>query len=166
MSTYTSRHTSFALARMAGCADPDRPDGSMITRVVEGEPNREVLWRHDGSASPGALFLRRVEDAARERWDTWTVKGESWPPEWADALWIHEVADGAVRDLGGGERWQVFVDLAAWQEDVTDYEASHTANAEHGGTLTYLATCALCVIAARLVRALVKSWAEGESGRY
>lgn len=64
--TTTDRHTIFALARMAGCGDPDNPD------------------------SPGARFLTSVADAASEHWYAYGPDGA----EDDDAVW--EIADGAV----------------------------------------------------------------------
>lgn len=62
----TDTHTIFALARMAGCADPDNGD------------------------SPGARFLVSVADAASEHWYAYGPDGA----DDHDAVW--EIADGAV----------------------------------------------------------------------
>lgn len=64
--TTTDRHTIFALARMAGCGDPDTPD------------------------SPGARFLTSVADAASEHWYAYGPDGAD------DDDAVHEIADGIV----------------------------------------------------------------------
>lgn len=58
---------------------------------------------------------------------------------------IHELADGSV-PVYNSDRWEVFVELQAWQEDISDY-----GNPE---SLTQGAGIALYAIARRLLEEL------------
>lgn len=114
-------HNPFSLATLADCASPDTSD------------------------SPGAQFLARIaRDVAEHVGDA--------PLGWSDQLGglddaAHEIADSAV-PIYTHERWQTFVDLAAYHEDVTELAAPDSFD------LTGLAGVALYMIAERLVRAL------------
>ena len=66
----------------------------------------------DSQESAGAVWLRRVEGTADEL-------GE-YGDDVEDA--IHELADSLV-PIYTHERWQVFVDLAAYQVDIADWVA-------------------------------------------
>lgn len=92
----------------------------------------------DTHESAGADFLRRVERDTLEALDD---RGDDDRGDLA-----HEVADSAV-PIYTHERWQVFVDLAAYQQDVSDLA---------GGSedLTTLAGYALYEIARNLFYAL------------
>lgn len=85
--------------------------------------------------SPGGAFLRYVEQGVRD------AEERGWTDESS-----HEIADGAP-DTNTWARWQEFVDLGAWEEDVNDLV---------GGSedMTTLAGFALYMIAARLANAL------------
>lgn len=94
------------------------------------------------SDSPGAKFLCSMRDAlidARE------YSGDAFDPD-ED---LHELADGAV-PVYTYQRWQVFLDLAGWQVDTSDYGDDVRADAltEHAGVVLY-------VIADALLHALV-----------
>lgn len=96
----------------------------------------------DGLDSPGAMFLTHVAadvDELRER----VADGE----DVSDV--IHELADALV-PVYTYERWQVFTDLAAWEQDVTDY-------APDSSDMTEAAGVALYIIAERLLQDLVQS---------
>jgi hypothetical protein len=90
----------------------------------------------DSLTSPGASFLERVADAA-----------DSIREEGGDEDNVSEAADSAV-PVYTHERWQVFVDLAAYNEDVTELGAT-------GDDLTGCAGVALYMIAERLLHALL-----------
>jgi hypothetical protein len=91
----------------------------------------------DSIDSPGAKFLERVESNIIERRGEGSLDEDS----------IHELADSAV-PIYTHERWQVFVDLGAYQEDVSEIGASSE-------DLTQCAAVALYLIADRLARALM-----------
>lgn len=92
----------------------------------------------DSTLSPGGLFLDRIRDAYLE----------AVADEWYDGDSPRELADSAV-PVYTHERWQVFVDLGAYQEDVTELGAT-------GDDLTQCAAVALYMIAERLVYALAQ----------
>lgn len=136
--------STWHLADMAGCASPDRPDGIGCAPPADLSTVRP---------SPGAQFLRRVADDLAERI---AYIFEDLDPACCDLEReleneVHEVADGAA-PIYTGERWAVFTDLAAWQEDIADYGTPDD--------LTDAAGMALYVIADRLALALVESWAD------
>lgn len=93
----------------------------------------------DNAESPGARFLSRVADDYRE----------AIADEWYDDDSPHEIADSAV-PVYTHERWQVFVDLGAYQEDISEY------GDDYGADLTGAAAVALYMIAERLVYALAQ----------
>lgn len=147
--------TTWHLANLADCGSPDRPDG------IGCAPPADLSTVNP---SPGAKFLRSVADDI-----DWRIKyyfddddddpREHEPWELVDLLAdeIAEVADGAV-PVYTGERWAVFADLSAYNEDPGDI----------GGwpaDLTDAAGAALYMIAERLARALVERWGEESSDR-
>jgi hypothetical protein len=88
----------------------------------------------DSPSSPGGRWLQGIaEHVAERRHD-------------GDDL-AHEIADSAVPPYTS-EVWQIFVDLALWHEDVSDYAAE-------GDDLTRRASLALYVVAERLADALL-----------
>lgn len=93
----------------------------------------------DSDTSAGASFLLGIELDYRER--------KEYGPVTDDV--VSEIADGAP-NVYNYQRWQQFVDLAAWQEDVEDLA---------GGSedMTTLAGLALYMIAERLVQVLVEA---------
>jgi hypothetical protein len=112
--------TVWQLARMADTADPDALD------------------------SAGAKFLVHVRDAYVEHVE---YKGEDFDPSEDIGDTAHEIADGAP-DVYTSTRWAEFVDLAAYQEDVSELMP------EAGDDLTGAAGVALYIIAERLIYAL------------
>ena len=110
------------LARGAGTVDPDTAD------------------------SPGGAFLRSVAEEVCER-VAWCVEQGDCASDEVLADLAHEVADGAASVEGaatvaGHEAWSIFVDLAAWRIDTTDYGPPVADDLT--GTV---ARCALYVIA-------------------
>lgn len=98
------------LARDADCASPDKQD------------------------SPGAEFLLRIQDSVNY------VDEESLANDHDDDLaseLAHEMADSAV-PVGTHEMWQVFVDLAAYQEDPTELGATSEDMNRCAGVCLYL----------------------------
>lgn len=87
--------------------------------------------------SPGGRFLRRVETATLE-----TVEDDQ---DVDDAR--HEIADGAV-PVHTHDRWQTFVDLAAYNEDLEELAGT-------SGDMTANAGFALYLIAERLAGTLL-----------
>ena len=137
--------STWHLADMAGCASPDRPDG------IGCAPPADLSTVQP---SPGAQFLRRVADDLAGRI---ACIFEDLDPACCDLERelegeVHEVADGAV-PVYTGERWAVFADLAAYNEDPDDI-GGWPAN------LTDAAGAALYMIAERLAAALVEKWGE------
>lgn len=96
----------------------------------------------DSPTSPGAKWLEDVQFATREAIDY--AKGEFSDDD------VFELADSLV-PIYTYERWQVFVDLAAWQEDVDDLYIGDRDN-----DLTTIAGIALYQIASRLILAICK----------
>lgn len=137
--------STWHLADLAGCGSPDRPDGIGVSPPAD---------MSTVQPTPGALFLRWVADDLAERI---AYIFEDLDPACCDLAReleeeLREVADGAV-PVYTGERWAVFADLAAYNEDPGDI----------GGwpaDLTDAAGAALYMIAERLALALVESWAE------
>ena len=137
--------TTWHLANLAGCGSPARPDGIGCAPPADLSTVRP---------SPGAKFLRSVADDLAGRipyiFEDLDPAGCDLERELENE--VHEVADGAV-PIYTGERWAVFTDLAAWEEDPGDI----------GGwpaDLTDAAGAALYMIAERLAAALVEKWGE------
>ncbi len=114
-----NNYNVWELAQMADCASPD------------------------DEHSPGATFLLRVQDDMAERF-TWAADND----EVVDEDAAHEVADSAV-PVYTHQRWQVFGDLCAYQEDITDYRTD-------AADMTATAGVALYLIAERLAFALLE----------
>jgi hypothetical protein len=117
--------TDYTLANAADVALPDKPD------------------------SPGAKFLIHVRDAVLEAVE-WEIDQGRELAEAVEAVrdgGIHEIADGAP-DVYTYQRWQEFVDLAAWQEDISEY-------GDMGDDLTGAAGVALYMIAERVTVAIL-----------
>lgn len=100
----------------------------------------------DSPASAGAQFLMSVRDAVVEEIEANGVEG------WEDR--IFEIADNAP-DVYTAKRWAEFVDLAAYNEDISEY-------GDCGDDLTKAAGVALYVIAERLATALFTEAAEAQ----
>lgn len=98
----------------------------------------------DTESSAGALFLLAVKSAFLE-----TMKQTGGVIDRDD---IHEIADNAP-DVYTHRRWLEFVDLCAYQEDVTDYVKDETS-------MTDRAAVALYMIAERLLEQLVNAYEE------
>lgn len=97
----------------------------------------------DTSESAGARFLTRVRDALLEALEHAEHCEDSGAHD--DLVW--EVSDSAV-PIYTHERWLAFVDLAAYQEDISDL-CTDTSD------LTTAAGVALYMIAERLCHALI-----------
>jgi hypothetical protein len=128
-----NEHSPFALASLADCASPDSVDSS------------------------GARFLARVARDVAERFiDTDDYTGPLGELESGDGA--HEIADSAV-PVYTHERWQTFVDLAAYNEDASELGGD-------ASDLTALAGVALYMIAERLVQALAEELSEALDESY
>lgn len=121
-------HSAYALANLAGCASPDAP------------------------TSPGARFLLDVQDAVNEanEFAPYADRRE----DFTDAA--HALADSAV-PVYTHARWQAFLDLAAYNEDMSEYLAS-------SDDLTKAAGVALYIIAERLSQLLMSELADEADG--
>lgn len=157
------RHTTWVLARLAGCGDPDLSDGpgncpncwgKQVATPDAGGPERKCPTcdgKGSVNGSPGARFLRSVEDAVYEladrvgAIDTDTINDDGS---------VHEIADAAP-DVYTHTRWQEFTDLAAWQEDISEYGEIDGDDLERS-----VAGVALYMIAERLAWALLEELAE------
>ncbi len=120
--------TSWQLARLAGCADPDQHDGLGFENA---EPR-------EGSA--GANFLRRIEQDVDEYLNDKDDDRDS------DDV-VHEIADGAV-PVYTHSLWAAFTDLSAYLEDPSDLT-------EDASDMTAAAASCLYMIAGRLAGALI-----------
>lgn len=132
MSENEKTRTSWHLARLAECSDPDRHDGYGFAPPFDAPDGYEP--------SPGARFLRGVEDDTLEaltdgRWDD-------------DGDAAHEIADSAV-PVYTHERWATFVDLGAYNEDARELGAD-------ADDMTAAAGVCLYIIAERLARAIAE----------
>jgi hypothetical protein len=130
MTETIEQRTTWQLAGLAECATPDAHDGRGFSADQDQTPC-------DGSA--GARFLRHVEDAVREAVEEYGVGDTDECTEdgtpWADI--VAELADGSP-DVYTFTRWQEFVDLAAWQEDASEYGADVTDMTEQAGVCLYI----------------------------
>lgn len=143
--TETIALNAYELANLADCGTPDEPGpfGFVDADTVGTQPE----------ASPGARFLLGVWSAVAEAIDNYT-DGSTDDQRSEDA---HEIADSAV-PIYTHELWATFVDLAAYQEDVTEYVSSTRTD---GYDMQRLASVALYMIAERLALALLESAGEG-----
>lgn len=126
MNTDTETYNVFQLARMAEVQSPD------------------------SATSPGAEWLASVERDARDlienhKDSTTGIDVDDYHDE------ITEYADNAV-PVYTHNRWEVFVDLCAYTEDVTEFGEPEDMTAAAG--------VALYMIAERLIRAIVEAEAE------
>lgn len=144
------RHTSWVLARLAECGDPDVGDFGFATETPGGGGSIVVVT---GDGSPGARFLRSVEDAVYERWQEASEGTRRFLSQQNDDTgMVHEIADAAP-DVYTHTRWAEFHDLAAYNEEPGEL-------AGDDATMTELAGVALYMIAERLAWALLEERAE------
>ena len=102
----------------------------------------------DSATSPGADFLLSVQDSVNEAWSY--NNDEPGPYGWDDTA--HEIADSAV-PIYTYQKRLTFTDLAAWQEDLSEWE-------QPGQDMDQLSSLALYMIAERLAYALFEELAE------
>jgi len=102
----------------------------------------------DSKESAGAKFLANVRDDTLER--VQGISMDDFERETEDLT--HEIADAAV-PVYTGEKWATFTDLGAYQEDVFESSGGST-------DMDQLGSVALCMIAERLVSALLAELAE------
>ena len=121
------RLTTYGLADLAGCAIPDRGD----------DIGRDYATTDGGDPSPGALFLRRVEDDYREAVEAAGDVADVDPDRFG------EIAYSAVPTYTH-ERWQVFADLAAYEEDASELGADASDLTEAAGVALYMIAERLC----------------------
>ena len=122
--TDIAERTAYRLANMAGCMCPDSPE------------------------SVGAEFLTRVRDDVLERIED--ISAEDFERETEDIS--PEIADSAV-PVYTYTKWQTFVDLGAWQTDVSELIGGEE-------DLDQLGSVALYEIARTLVDAILSDLAE------
>lgn len=122
-------HSPFQLATLADCYSPDTWD------------------------SPGARFLARIARDVADYVADDADGARDTIGELTDGDAAHEIADGAV-PIYTHDRWATFVDLGAYNEDVTEF------GEPDGSDLTAVAGVALYMIAERLVRALAEELTE------
>lgn len=94
----------------------------------------------DSATSPGARWLTSVYTDAVE---AFTYARENDDDE-DDTR--HEVADSAV-PVYTAERWAVFTDLCAWQEDLTEFGDQTPDMTERAGLALYLIAHRVCRLA-------------------
>ena len=109
----------------------------------------ESISGPDSPESPGAKFLDAVRDSVVETLE-YKIENDT-DGDLLHAARVlrddaHELADGAV-PIYTHERWQVFVDLCAYNVDIDDYASGTT-------DMTELAGVALYEVARRLTDAL------------
>lgn len=121
MTTYMT----WQLARMASCADPDKAQTA------------------ENPGSPGAVFLHRCADDARDLFDS--------HPDVRDREdYVSEYAGGAV-PVYTYDLWRTFVDIAAWDED--------PGEVGEAGDITRAAGYCLYLVAHRLIYAVLEDLA-------
>lgn len=136
-----SNPTTFELSNLANVSGPDRGEG------------------HPDGPSVGALWLRQIHNTYVDALSYDEIPEDDDMGERNDKF--HELADGSV-PIYNGERWQVFTDLAAWQEVETytavaawdTKEIAHVDGLDLSGDMTDMAGQVLCAIALRLLNAL------------
>jgi hypothetical protein len=103
----------------------------------------------DSHESAGAAFLVSVRDDILDRLTSFDADDREAFLRDADTLEdvVHEVADGAV-PIYTYPKWQAFVDLQAYEEDVTDLAAENADMESRAGTALYM-------IAERLASTLI-----------
>lgn len=97
----------------------------------------------DTFESPGAELLSRVRDAYIEQMESYSYNEEDSP---------HQIADDAP-SVYTHEKWLQFIDLAAYQEDLTEFDVN-LADLDNVGSV------ALYVICGRLVHRLHADYEE------
>ena len=102
----------------------------------------------DSLESPGAQMLVSVRDAVLERLEY--IDADDWETEMEEAG--HEIADGAP-SVYTFTTWQQFVDLGAWQADISELGSGED-------DMTRLAMIALYEIARTLVYAIAQEITE------
>lgn len=105
---------------------------NQLARIAE-------CYSPDSFTSPGARFLEEIADSVNERREDGSLVRVDAPAE---------IADAAV-PVYTHERWQTFVDLGAYEEDVSELGAD-------ASDLTQCAAVALYMIAERLAGALIE----------
>ncbi len=128
--------------RCSKCSNPNGFSRKVSPPAESTETTFELARLADCAApscphSVGADFLRLVSICTLEAYD---------PVADASDL-AHEIADGCV-PVYTHERWRVFCDLAAYQEDLSDFGTPHD--------LTEAAGFALYQIAYRLAHAILE----------
>lgn len=134
-----TNYTTYQLSRLAECGDPDVPDYTSFPHH-QGEPHAEP--------SPGAQFLHLVAndlEDAKERIASGEDRGDV----------VHELADADV-PVYTHEMWKTFVDLTAYNEDISGY------GGYFGDDLNKAAGVALFMIAERLLNALLDAEEEDD----
>lgn len=139
----------------------NRPDIASVEKVLSDEYGHPYglsfladCGSPDSPTSRGADFLHSVRTSTAEAIAYALADlddGESFDPsEFSDAA--HEVADSAV-PVYTHDVWATFADLAAWQEDPSEYGVD-ASDMEHAAQ-----TC-LYIIARRLSEGLAEGFAE------
>jgi hypothetical protein len=102
----------------------------------------------------GKAFLIDIRDAVIEA--TTEYDPEDWGREMVEdyAGRATEIADGAP-NVYTWRKWQQFIGVAGWREDISDYEMSHDA-VGYAGAMDAGASVALFAMARRLVSALAE----------
>ena len=98
------------------------------------------VYDPDEKDNPAARFLEGIAEDVADRL--------SYDPDGDPDEWVHKIADLAV-PVYTHERWQVFVDLGAYNEDPGELVGASE-------DLTALAGIALYMIASRLAEALIE----------
>jgi hypothetical protein len=120
----------------------------LIARNAYALANLAEVAAPDAGRSPGATWLRRVADAARCAW-------EADPDVCVYQDGMQELADGLV-PVYTAELWAVFVDLALYQEDLSDWGPPSEPD------MTRLASLACYEVATRLIGALGDEYAQDD----
>jgi hypothetical protein len=108
----------------------------------------------------GKAFLLGIRDAVIEA--TTEYDPEDWVREIVEdyAGRASEIADGAP-SVYTWRKWQQFIGVAGWQEDITDYGMSHDTDG-YAGAMDAGASVALFAMARRLVSALAEEVAPSD----
>lgn len=103
-------YTSSDLARIAGCVSPSVPD-------------RDALGEDNPDASPGALYLRAVENATKEMWGDFQRELPRASSVEILKTWVDQaVSQEAVAEAVPSDDSlivHIFADLEAWREDLS-----------------------------------------------
>jgi hypothetical protein len=146
--------TTWQLAKMAECADPDRADGYGFDSMTD-----EERAERNKTASAGAKFLRYCAWSALDVLDD----ADSYAGNPGDTLAERAEHDGRLTEEADGcvpvythQRWQTFVDLCAYQEDTDELAGADSDMSDRAGIALYM-------IAERLIRALVELFADDDA---